>query len=106
MTLKELAEFDGRNGRPAYIAVNQTIYDVSSSKHWIDGNHAGAHQAGNDLTTELNSAPHAKKVIESFAIIGTLEKAPVQSQQPKSIPLLSIIIIAFVILLMVATYMI
>ncbi len=107
MTLEELARFDGKEGRAAYIAVSGTIYDVSASEHWQKGNHHGSHQAGHDLTTELESAPHVKAVIENFPVVGKLENTPEKkSITIAGIPLLSIIILAFVTLLMIATYMI
>lgn len=57
-TLDELAEFDGRDGRPAYVAYEGTVYDVSESAMWGDGDHEGMHQAGADLTEEHADAPH------------------------------------------------
>ncbi|MCK4502837.1 MAG: hypothetical protein KAU22_07355 [Desulfuromonadales bacterium] len=107
MTIEELAKFDGREGRPAYVAVNQTIYDLSGSKYWQGGNHDGAHKAGCDLTEELKSAPHVRTVVEKFPIVGKIQTQPVQKpQQTTGIPLLSIIIMVFVTILMLLTYMI
>ncbi len=57
-TLDELAEFDGRDGRPAYVAYEGTVYDVSESAMWGEGDHEGMHQAGADLTEEHADAPH------------------------------------------------
>ncbi len=74
MTPAELAKFDGRGGQPAYVAVSGTIYDVTESPRWVDGNHEGAHQAGQDLTEALKSAPHVRAVIERFPVVGKLEK--------------------------------
>lgn len=75
MTLEQLKQFDGRDGRPAYIAVNGTIYDVSASERWQGGNHEGAHQAGADLTEELKQAPHVRSVIERYPAVGRIEEA-------------------------------
>jgi predicted heme/steroid binding protein len=74
MTKSELAKFDGRDGHPAYVAVNGTIYDVSSSALWTNGDHQGAHQAGADLTEELKGAPHVRMVVERFPVVGKLEE--------------------------------
>jgi len=41
MTKTELAKHDGRDGRPAYVAVNGTIYDGSASPLWQGGDHQG-----------------------------------------------------------------
>ena len=76
MTANELARNDGRDGRPAYIAVNGTIYDVTASPLWPGGDHQGSHQAGRDLTEELKSAPHVRTVVERFPVVGRLEEAP------------------------------
>ena len=75
MTRKELADFDGREGRKAYGAVNGTIYDFTESPLWKNGDHQGAHQAGQDLTEELKDAPHVRAVIERFPVVGRLEDA-------------------------------
>lgn len=74
MTKTELAKFDGRDGRAAYVAVNGTIYDVTASPLWKDGDHQGAHQAGADLTEELKGAPHVRMVVERFPVVGKLEE--------------------------------
>ncbi len=76
MTPEELARHDGRAGRPAYVAVAGTIYDVSKSPLWQNGDHQGLHQAGADLTEELKSAPHVRAVIERFPTVGHLEDPP------------------------------
>ena len=106
MTIEELAQFDGNDGRAAYVAVSGVIYDVSTSQRWKGGQHEGRHQAGQDLTEELKSAPHLRTVIERFPVVGKIDRKGVEKQQPATgIPLLSIIIMAFVTLLMLATFM-
>jgi len=74
MTKEELEKFNGKDGQPAYVAVSGTIYDVSSSGMWENGNHADAHSAGHDLTEELKSAPHVRAVVERFPVVGRLEQ--------------------------------
>ena len=74
MTLAELAEHDGRDGRRAYIAVSGTVYDVTDSPRWENGLHPPDHQAGQDLTEELAKAPHVRTVIERFPVIGSIEE--------------------------------
>ncbi|WP_142412881.1 cytochrome b5 domain-containing protein [Hathewaya massiliensis] len=53
-TLNELAKFDGAEGRPAYIAINGVVYDVSFNPAWGGGTHFGV-KAGQDLTTQFMS---------------------------------------------------
>lgn len=74
MTLKELADYDGREGRRAYIAVNDKIYDVTDSPRWKDGLHPPNHYAGQDLTEELSQAPHVRAVVERFPVVGSLDQ--------------------------------
>ena len=71
-TLEELAKFDGRNGNPAYVAYKGKIYDVSDSSFWIGGDHLGAHQAGKDLTEEMESAPHGPENLDKVKLVGVL----------------------------------
>ncbi len=49
-TPEELAYYDGKEGRPAYVAVNGIVYDVSSLARWAGGNHFGL-SAGRDLSS-------------------------------------------------------
>ncbi len=86
MTLSELKNFDGQNGTPAYVAVSGVIYDVSSSKHWQQGNHEGAHQAGQDLTEDLKAAPHVRSVIERFPVVGQLTSVETTRRSGKKLP--------------------
>ena len=72
-TSKELEENKGRNGKPAYIAYQGKVYDVSESDFWSDGEHMGLHQTGKDITEELEMAPHREEVFERVKLVGTLE---------------------------------
>lgn len=74
MTREELAGYDGREGRPAYAAVNGKIYDFTGSKLWAAGNHMQQHQAGQDLSEALLKAPHVRAVVERFPVVGHLEE--------------------------------
>lgn len=70
-TLEELAEFDGRDGQPAYVAYEGVVYDVTESSMWVEGDHEGAHVAGGDLTAEHEDAPH-DVYITDFPEVGRL----------------------------------
>ena len=72
ITIKELSEFDGKKGKPAYIAFNRIVYDITNSRLWRDGVHGGKHFAGNDLTDSIKNAPHDEKVLTKSRIIGHL----------------------------------
>jgi predicted heme/steroid binding protein len=71
-TIEELEEHNGKNGKPAYIAYQGKVYDISQSSLWSGGEHMGMHQAGKDLTEELELAPHREEVLERAKLIGTL----------------------------------
>ena len=71
-TLEELAEYDGKGGKPAYVAYKGKVYDVSASSFWLDGDHLGTHQAGKDLTEELELAPHGGEMLERTKLVGIL----------------------------------
>ena len=73
-TLEELAQFDGREGKPAYFACLGKVYDVTASDMFESGDHLGAHQAGTDLTEARSEAPHGEEVLEAFPPIGVLKE--------------------------------
>ena len=61
-TERELQQFDGTRGKPAYIAYDGIVYDVSASSLWRGGLHQDLHYAGTDLTRTLRKAPHTAEV--------------------------------------------
>ncbi len=71
-TLEELHQFDGKEGRPAYIAYKGRVYDVSGSKLWKDGSHARKHLAGHDLTDALKTAPHGEEKVLTLPVAGRI----------------------------------
>ena len=106
MTREELATHNGQDGQSAYVAVSGTIYDVSESDYWREGNHVDAHQAGQDLTVELKSAPHVRSVIERFPVVGKLVERSAVAQKKPALSALSMAIIALIVLLLVVTYIV
>lgn len=68
----ELKTFDGKEGRRAYIAYKEVVYDVTDSPLWKNGMHMRMHAAGQDLTQMLRKAPHAEEVFDNFPKIGIL----------------------------------
>lgn len=77
----ELAEYNGENGNPIYIAYGGKVYDVSESKLWRNGIHMKRHKAGCDLTTDIQAAPHEKDVLERYPQVGVLKKAAVEERE-------------------------
>jgi len=75
-TLEELAAFDGKDGKPAYIAVDGIVYDVSKASGWKKGKHKG-YSAGKDVTAEINKkSPHGTKVMKKNPVVGKLAAEP------------------------------
>ncbi|MBD3288962.1 hypothetical protein GF337_09180 [candidate division KSB1 bacterium] len=65
----QLADNNGKEGKPTYVAVDGKIYDLSESKMWRNGKHMNRHQGGEDLSNSFDAAPHGKEVLERFAEI-------------------------------------
>jgi predicted heme/steroid binding protein/uncharacterized membrane protein len=80
-SLKDLQEFHGAEGKPAYIAFEGRIMDISASEHWHYGHHMGTHQAGNDLTQEIDAAPHGPEVLERFPQVGVLKTEEAEREE-------------------------
>lgn len=54
-----------------WVAYQGLVYDVTASRLWKNGKHY-EHWAGQDLTEELQDAPHTAKVFEKYEAIGIL----------------------------------
>jgi predicted heme/steroid binding protein/uncharacterized membrane protein len=76
-----LSECNGKGGRPVLIAYEGKVYDVSHSELWKTGIHMGRHRAGNDLTKDIQAAPHGPEVIGRFSQVGVLEDVEDKSTQ-------------------------
>ena len=72
LTRQQLSKFDGREGRPAYVAYKGKVYDVTGSFLWMGGRHQALHRAGEDLTDVLDTAPHGEDLLERVPFIGML----------------------------------
>lgn len=75
LSLAELAQYDGTEGRAAYFAYQGIIYDATNSPLWKKGSHMGRHQSGCDLTDVLGQAPHGEDKILALPRIGTLRSS-------------------------------
>lgn len=72
LTLEELAKYNGKDGQPAYIAVDGKIYDVSKHPAWKDGGHNGF-EAGKDLTEQIKDiSPHGVSKLADVPEVGKL----------------------------------
>ena len=78
----ELALCDGAEGRPAYFAWNNRIFDATASRLWKHGVHMGRHSAGTDLTEALHQAPHGEDKILALTQVGELVGGGMQKPAP------------------------
>lgn len=73
LTVDELAAYNGKDGQPAYVAVDGVIYDVTDVPEWANGEHYSGITAGQDLTEEIkNQSPHGLSVLDGLPVVGTL----------------------------------
>ena len=70
-TIEELAYYDGSSGKPAYVAINGVIYDVSVEAVWGGGTHFGLY-AGKDLTSEFQSCHGQNGILDNLTKVGVL----------------------------------
>jgi predicted heme/steroid binding protein/uncharacterized membrane protein len=79
-TPEELAAFNGQDGKPIYIAHKGKVYDVTGSGMWRGGRHMKRHSAGEDLTTDIQAAPHQADVLERYSQVGVLDNEASQER--------------------------
>jgi predicted heme/steroid binding protein/uncharacterized membrane protein len=82
LTLEDLQHFDGKENKPAYLAYEGKVYDVSSSKLWKNGAHLKKHHAGDDLTDILKTAPHGEDKIFKMPEVGELLPTGTKVEKP------------------------
>jgi len=83
-TLEELGKHDGSDPSAVLVAHEGAVYDVSASKLWKGGKHMRRHQAGADLTQDIQGAPHGPEVFDRVPRVGALkpEKDPMDENVP------------------------
>lgn len=71
-THEELKEYDGTGEKPAYVAVNGIVYDVSLAGAWGGATHFGL-AAGEDLSAQFNDCHDENaEVLASIPRVGIL----------------------------------
>ena len=72
--LESLLKFNGQDGNPVYIVHQGRVIDVTNSKFWKTGLHMKRHQAGKDLTADIEAAPHGTEVLDRYPQVGVIKK--------------------------------
>lgn len=72
-TYQELANFNGTLGKPAYVAVNGIVYDVSNETSWGGASHFGL-EAGKDVTSQFNNCHGDEAVLSKLPKVGVLKQ--------------------------------
>jgi len=67
----QLALRNGQDRKEIWVCYKGLIYDVGESRLWKNGKHY-EHWAGQDLTSEMEDAPHNSWVFDKFPVIGKL----------------------------------
>lgn len=70
-TTAELAKYNGKNGNPAYVAVNGVVYDVTSNAAWGGATHFGL-TAGSDITNQFASCHAGQPILSKLKIVGKM----------------------------------
>lgn len=71
-TLEELAQYNGKDGNPAYVAVNGVVYDVTNNPLWAGGNHFFGITAGQDRTNDFETCHPGAMVLSVLPVVGYL----------------------------------
>lgn len=70
-TTATLKNFNGKNGQPAYIAIDGIVYDVTKLANWSSGSHHGV-IAGAEVTQAFANSPHSKPILKKAVVVGKL----------------------------------
>ncbi|MCW2276848.1 cytochrome b5 domain-containing protein [Heliophilum fasciatum] len=71
LTLAELAQYNGKKGMPAYIAVDGVIYDVTMEAAWAAASHFSL-RAGQDLSGPYRACHRGQGILARLKVVGQL----------------------------------
>lgn len=72
-TTEELSLYNGKNGYPAYVAVNGVVYDVGDVAAWGGATHFGL-TAGENVTDAFMSCHGNQKFLDALPVVGVMAK--------------------------------
>jgi len=68
-----ISEFNGKNGKKCYVAVDGKVYDMSNFSLWRNGVHTssnGQATCGNELSSVMSKSPHGKSKLSIMPQVG------------------------------------
>ncbi|MED1601169.1 cytochrome b5 domain-containing protein [Alkalihalophilus marmarensis] len=71
-TLEELALYDGKNGQPAYVAVDGIVYDVTSNRAWAAATHFGLSAGQNHSAGFASCHAGQQSILATLPVVGRL----------------------------------
>ena len=72
-TKEELSQYNGENNQPAYIAIDNIIYDVSDLEEW-ESKLENSFLAGKDLSEIIEDPSMMEVIIENAPEVGILQE--------------------------------
>lgn len=66
-----LLKYNGKDGNPAYVAVNGIVYDVTNNAAWGGATHFGL-VAGTDVTSQFASCHAGQQILSKLKVVGML----------------------------------
>lgn len=72
-TKETLAQYNGQDGQPSYVAVEGIVYDLSATGPWEGGKHFKGLRAGQDLTEAFANSHHTPKRLQNLPQMGRYE---------------------------------
>ena len=70
-TETELSRYNGKDGNPAYVAVNGIVYDVTNNAAWGGATHFGL-AAGTDVTSQFASCHAGQPILSKLKVVGKM----------------------------------
>lgn len=68
-TADELSTYNGKDGNPAYVAVNGKVYDMTNIAAWGGATHFGL-VAGNDVTNQFATCHAGQQILSKLKVVG------------------------------------